>query len=67
MKAELKADGALYVCAETELESYALSKWWADRFRTLGIAYPDAEFRECTARMFVEVPVAPGVPQCSHA
>lgn len=30
MKVELRKDGTLYVKAETDLESYALSKWAED-------------------------------------
>jgi len=30
MKAELKADGTLKISVETEVEAYALKKWWDD-------------------------------------
>lgn len=32
MKAEIKGDGTLIVSSETELESYALTKWSDDDF-----------------------------------
>ena len=39
MKATIKKDGYLVIKAETELESYALGKWFDDNFnRALGSA-----------------------------
>jgi hypothetical protein len=60
MRAEISANGTLSVLPESELEEYALSKWW-EGFQ------PDGQ-GECSSALHVgiEIPLRPSVRQQSQ-